>query len=72
MSTCGTCSRKGRCQDYVMYDEYCQAWVADEATTLRSKNERLLEALHDAIDRPKGVVPDSAIEFYKPDLKPRG
>lgn len=39
---------------------------------MRSKNERLLEALHDAIDRPKGVVPDSAIEFYKPDLKPRG
>ncbi len=23
-------------------------------------------ALHDAINRPKGVVPDSALEFYDP------
>ena len=33
--------------------------------------DKLLTALHDAIDRPKGVVPDSAIEFYDPEYKPR-
>jgi len=44
MSTCGTCSKKGRCQDYVMYGEYCQAWVADEATTLRRKLETIKKA----------------------------
>ena len=43
----------------------------DHDKTINEKIERLLEALHDAIDRPKGVVPDSAIEFYDPDLKPR-
>ena len=31
-------------------------------------NQRLLQALHDAIARPKGVVPDSALEFYDPAL----
>jgi hypothetical protein len=31
-------------------------------------NQRLLQALHDAINRPKGVVPDSALEFYDPAL----
>ena len=29
---------------------------------------RLLQALHDAINRPKGVVPDSALEFYDPEM----
>lgn len=28
--------------------------------------EQLLQALHDAINSPKGVVPDSALEFYDP------
>jgi hypothetical protein len=31
------------------------------------ERERLLVALHDAIRRPLGVVPDSAAEFYNPD-----
>ena len=29
-----------------------------------NKIARLLTALHDAIDRPMGVVPDSALVFY--------
>ena len=29
-----------------------------------NKIGRLLTALHDAINRPMGVVPDSAVEFY--------
>lgn len=33
---------------------------------LRAENERLLEALHVAIHRPMGVVPDEAVEFYNP------
>ena len=32
---------------------------------IESENERLRTALHDAINRPKGVVPDSAVEFYE-------
>lgn len=31
-------------------------------------NQRLLQALHDAINLPKGVVPDSALEFYNPEM----
>ena len=27
---------------------------------------KLMQALHDAINRPKGVVPESADEFYQP------
>ncbi|MGE4194685.1 MAG: hypothetical protein AB7E51_14965 [Pseudodesulfovibrio sp.] len=34
-------------------------------------NEALLTALHDAIQRPMGVVPDSAMDFYNP-LRIRG
>lgn len=29
-------------------------------------DEALLTALHDAIQRPMGVVPDSAVDFYNP------
>jgi len=32
------------------------------------KVEKLTKALHDAINRPKGVVPDSATEFYDQDF----
>ncbi|BAQ44343.1 hypothetical protein [Methylobacterium aquaticum] len=31
---------------------------------LRQENRRLRVALHDAIRRPLGVTPDSAVEFY--------
>lgn len=31
------------------------------------ENARLRTALHDAINRPMGVVPDSAVEFYEQD-----
>lgn len=36
------------------------------AAALVDQIDRLLVALHDAIGRPKGVVPDSAAEFYDP------
>ncbi len=36
----------------------------DEIARLRAEKERLLIALHDAIRRPMGVTPDSAVEFY--------
>lgn len=47
---------------------------ADTLSALRSENERLRTALHDAIRRPMGVVPDSAVEFYDPtrDLREGG
>jgi len=34
---------------------------------LEKENFKLRNALHDAINRPKGVVPDSACEFYEPE-----
>jgi len=40
--------------------------LCDMVDTLRDENEQLRRALHDAIDHPKGVVPDSAAEFYEP------
>jgi hypothetical protein len=36
-------------------------------SALRLLNEALRSALHDAINRPKGVVPASAEPFYNPD-----
>ena len=35
-----------------------------EIIRLEAENARLRTALHDAINRPMGVVPDSAVEFY--------
>ena len=32
-----------------------------------AENKRLLVALHESIASPKGVVPDSAVEFYDPE-----
>ena len=32
-----------------------------------AENQRLLVALHESIVSPKGVVPDSAVEFYDPE-----
>jgi hypothetical protein len=37
----------------------------NEVEHLKAKIHRLKVALDDAISRPMGVVPDSAIEFYK-------
>jgi hypothetical protein len=34
----------------------------------RQKTTRLLTALHDAIRRPMGVIPQSADEFYSAEL----
>ena len=38
-----------------------------QADKLLQKAQRLEIALHDAINRPIGVVPDSAVEFYEQD-----
>ena len=40
--------------------------VQIENIELTSKVGELVEALHDAINRPKGVVPVSAEKFYDP------
>jgi hypothetical protein len=37
-----------------------------ELETAQETIARLMVALHDAINRPKGVVPVSAEEFYNP------
>jgi len=37
-----------------------------DIVNLRRENLLLREALHDAINRPKGVVPESAERFYDP------
>ena len=55
---------------YVGADEICEfafRLVNDskqECDALRAENARLCLALHDAIRRPMGIVPDSAVEFY--------
>jgi len=42
-------------------------WIYDlggRIDELEAENERLRIALHDAIRRPMGVTPDTALEFY--------
>jgi len=39
-----------------------------DAVENEKKVERLTKALHDAINRPTGVVPDSATGFYDQDF----
>ena len=39
--------------------------LTEQSMVAQDKNQRLRAALHDAISRPKGVVPDSAAEFYR-------
>lgn len=41
---------------------------AELAGDLLFENWKLKEAFHDAVTRPKGVVPESGEEFYDPDL----
>ena len=45
--------------------DFLNAEHADSQRAWREENQRLRTALHDAINRPMGVVPDSAVEFYK-------
>ena len=49
-------------QQTKMYGEY-----GETISQLMQENARLRTALHDAINRPMGVVPDSAVEFYDQD-----
>ena len=37
-------------------------------TKLECKCDKLTRALHDAINKPMGVVPNSAMEFYDQDF----
>lgn len=43
--------------------EYAAATIV-RLERLRAENEALKVALHDAINRPMGVVPESAEQFY--------
>ena len=40
----------------------------DEVEELAAENHRLRIALHEAINRPKGIVPHEAEEFYEQDF----
>ena len=44
--------------------EVMEEVLRSEIKRLETEKKRLLIALHDAIKRPMGVVPDSALEFY--------
>lgn len=57
-------------------DEFTWTWCADRindedveyvrADVVAGERDALRKALHDAIRRPMGVVPDSAAGFYNP------
>jgi len=51
---CGCANREQHRRDVALIEAYREAAVAE-----------LRVALHDAINSPKGVVPDSAMPFYK-------
>ena len=56
----------GARREYVRTTARRQGLLLANAAPKANKIGRLLTALHDAINRPKGVVPDSALEFYDP------
>lgn len=57
----GQCSQ---CHEADHWDSVEAAYVK-EIIRLRIETERLRAALHDAIRRPLGVVPDSALDFIE-------
>jgi hypothetical protein len=54
----------GACAGYVRATAKRQGLLLANSNPKTNRIERLLTALHDAIRRPMGVVPDSAVEFY--------
>jgi hypothetical protein len=42
-------------------------WAADEIERLRGLLDQATAAVNDCVRRPLGVVPDSAVEFYRKD-----
>lgn len=50
--------------DLVVSRQPLDLFAATEVMDLKAKNARLMQALHDAINRPMGVVPESTEEFY--------
>lgn len=54
--------------DCIMCGFGCQCRTCINRTPLSERERRLLIALHDAIRRPMGVVPDSAVEFYSQEM----
>lgn len=53
--------------DHIKHIESLRAMATywkKKCETEEAENARLRTALHDAINRPKGVVPDSALELY--------
>lgn len=60
----------GETERQLMAGDLCDVELAPKAAAtiaaLVAENERLRDALHDAIRRPMGVVPASADKFYSP------
>ncbi len=54
----------GACSAYVRKTAMRKGLLLANNKPGGGKVVRLLTALHDAINRPMGVVPDSAVEFY--------
>ncbi|AWB21191.1 hypothetical protein DA075_09930 [Methylobacterium currus] len=59
-------SYNGRAQIRAFLKLARAALSAARVAELEAENARLRIALHDAIRRPLGVTPDSAVEFYSP------
>lgn len=66
--SCEDCRARGEkvWPDVKGMDREAQQWAVRAWN--RRDNKRLLNALHDAIRRPMGVVPDSAEDFYSDEL----
>ena len=60
----GSLSLPGQPRMMHMGTSYLVNDLWNEVKRLREENARLRTAIHDAINRPMGVVPDSAVEFY--------
>lgn len=50
----------------LVYRKYSGGDV-QKVSAIQIKIKELLVALHDSINSPKGVVPDSAVKFYQPE-----
>lgn len=66
-------AREMRCGYYGLSNDTCDQlgyswheWLDSAEEVWAELSAPLLRALHDAINRPKGVVPESAEPFYDP------
>jgi len=63
MIKCKACGKEDYVNGFCECSD-CARLYGHNTTKLRGMITRLRRALHDAIERPMGVVPDSAEEFY--------